>query len=99
MRAAAPIPKPTPKPTTHAARPRRRLILTTVAALATVLAATMVALLQSSAAYAAGPTATFVKTSDWGSGFEGRYTITNGGATTITGWNVRFDMPAGSSVG
>jgi len=99
MRAAAPIPKPIPKPTTHAARPRRRLILTTVAALATVLAATTVALLQSSAAYAAGPTATFVKTSDWGSGFEGRYTITNGGAATITGWNVQFDMPAGSGVG
>ena len=97
MRAAAP--SPIPEPTTHEARPRRRLSLTTVAALATVLAATTVALLQSSAAYAASPTATFVKTSDWGSGFEGRYTITNGGTAPITGWNVQVDMPAGTSVG
>ena len=36
-------------------------------------------------AMAAGPTATFVKTSDWGSGWEGKYTITNGGTTTMNG--------------
>src|ERR1700754_5154245 len=49
-------------------------------------------------ALAAGPTAPFVKTSDWGSGWEGRYTITNGGATTMNGWTVAFDLPSGSSV-
>jgi len=49
-------------------------------------------------AMAAGPTATFVKTSDWGSGWEGRYTITNGGSTTLNGWAVAFDLPAGASV-
>jgi chitinase len=94
MRAAAP--KPTAIPTPHR---KRSMILTAAAALFTVVAGTAVALLTSSAAYAAGPTATFVKTSDWGSGFEGKYTIMNGGATTITGWNVQFDMPAGTSVG
>ncbi|MBE1487246.1 chitinase [Plantactinospora soyae] len=50
-------------------------------------------------AYAAGPTATFVKTSDWGSGWEGKYTITNGGASTINGWSVAFDLPAGTTMG
>ena len=47
-------------------------------------------------AFAAGPTATFVKTSDWGSGWEGKYTITNGGTTTISSWTVAFDLPAGT---
>ena len=50
-------------------------------------------------AFAAGETATFVKTSDWGSGWEGRYTVTNGGTTTLNGWAVAFDLPAGTSVG
>ncbi|MFC6014694.1 chitinase [Plantactinospora solaniradicis] len=50
-------------------------------------------------AYAAGATATFVKTSDWGSGWEGKYTITNGGASTINGWSVAFDLPAGTTLG
>jgi chitinase len=49
-------------------------------------------------ALAAGPTATFVKTSDWGTGWEGKYTITNGGTTTLNGWTVTFDLPSGSSV-
>ncbi|SDX95084.1 Chitinase [Micromonospora pattaloongensis] len=50
-------------------------------------------------ALAAGPTATFVKTADWGSGWEGKYTITNGGPTTITGWRIEFDLPAGTALG
>src|SRR5262245_12776976 len=50
-------------------------------------------------AAAAGETAVFVKTSDWGSGWEGKYTITNGGTTTITSWRVEFDLPAGTTLG
>lgn len=50
-------------------------------------------------AAAAGETAVFVKTSDWGSGWEGKYTITNGGTATITSWRVEFDLPAGTSLG
>ncbi|WP_245651977.1 cellulose binding domain-containing protein, partial [Streptosporangium amethystogenes] len=38
-------------------------------------------------AFAASPTAVFTKVSDWGTGFEGKYTITNGGTTTINGWS------------
>jgi chitinase len=32
-------------------------------------------------------------------GWEGRYTVTNGGTTTLDGWAVAFDLPAGTSVG
>ena len=50
-------------------------------------------------AFAAGVTASFVKTSDWGSGWEGKYTITNGGGSTVDGWTVAFDLPAGTTLG
>ncbi|WP_433439137.1 chitinase [Nonomuraea sp. CA-141351] len=49
-------------------------------------------------AQAASATATFVKVSDWGSGFEGKVTVTNGTTTAMTGWNVQFDVPAGYSI-
>lgn len=51
-----------------------------------------------SRAEAAPATATFVKSSDWGSGFEGRYTVTNGTTSSIQGWQVAFDLPAGHSI-
>jgi chitinase len=51
-------------------------------------------------AHAAGPlTATFAKTSDWGSGYQAQFTINNNGSSAINGWTVAFDMPSGSSVG
>ncbi|MEV4312400.1 cellulose binding domain-containing protein [Actinocrispum sp. NPDC049592] len=70
----------------------RRLLTAAVAALAAV---TFVPA-QSSAAN--GVTATFVKVSDWGSGFEGKVTVTNGGTTTLSTWTVEFDMPSGSQI-
>jgi chitinase len=51
------------------------------------------------AAQAAGPTATFVKVSDWGSGWEGKFTVTNGGTTALSSWTIQFDLPAGTAVG
>jgi chitinase len=56
-------------------------------------------LLTAAPAAAAGETAVFAKTADWGSGWEGRYTITNGGTTAISGWRVEFDLPAGTTAG
>ncbi|WP_283138046.1 cellulose binding domain-containing protein [Rhizohabitans arisaemae] len=50
-------------------------------------------------ASAASATATFVKTGDWGSGWQGQYTITNGSTTPLASWKVEFDLPAGISVG
>ncbi|WP_405100221.1 chitinase [Micromonospora sp. NBC_01412] len=73
----------------------RSLVLALVTALAATVGAAWVAL----PAFAAGATANFVKTSDWGSGWEGKYTITNGGATAISAWTVTFDLPAGTAVG
>ncbi|MEU7003159.1 cellulose binding domain-containing protein [Nonomuraea sp. NPDC046570] len=49
-------------------------------------------------ASAAAATATFTKVADWGSGFEGKITITNGTSTAMNGWNVQFDVPAGFSI-
>ncbi|SCL46187.1 Chitinase [Micromonospora citrea] len=77
-------------------RPARRLLLAAVAALATATATTLVL---AAPARAAGPTATFVKTADWGTGWEGRYTVTNGGSSTITGWQVAFTLPTGTTLG
>jgi len=45
-----------------------------------------------------GLTATFSKASDWGSGFVGAYTVTNGGSSVVNGWRLEFDLPAGASV-
>jgi hypothetical protein len=65
---------------------------------AAILATTFTITVFSGPAMAAGLTATFTKTQDWGTGFEGKYTITNGTTSTINGWNVQADMPAGFSV-
>jgi Cellulose binding domain len=35
----------------------------------------------------------FVKTSDWGTGYNARIDITNIGSTVIQGWSTDFDMP------
>ncbi|MDQ7907163.1 glycosyl hydrolase family 18 protein [Phytohabitans sp. ZYX-F-186] len=75
---------------------RSRALLIT---LAMALTAGVAAIWLAPAASAATPTAVFTKTSDWGSGWEGKYTITNGGASTITSWAVVFDLPAGTTVG
>lgn len=77
-------------------RPARNLLLAMVAALTTAAATTLVL---ATPARAAGPTATFVKTADWGTGWEGRYTITNAGTGTINGWQVAFTLPAGTTLG
>jgi Cellulose binding domain len=46
-----------------------------------------------------GLTATFAKTSDWGSGYEAKYTIANPGGDTVTGWKVEFTLPATAALG
>jgi hypothetical protein len=48
---------------------------------------------------AAGLVATFSKDADWGSGYQGRFTIANRGAAAPTSWKVLFTLPAGSSLG
>ncbi|HET9143178.1 glycosyl hydrolase family 18 protein [Actinophytocola sp.] len=51
------------------------------------------------AAGAGGVGATFSKSSDWGTGYEGKYTISNGSTAALTSWRVEFDLPAGHRIG
>ncbi|MDP9795568.1 chitinase [Catenuloplanes nepalensis] len=76
-------------------RRSRFAVLVTTSALVLAGAAVM---WSAGPAAAAANTATFAKTSDWGSGWEGRVTVTNGGTTALTSWTVAFDLPAGTSV-
>ncbi|MEU4034410.1 glycoside hydrolase family 18 chitinase [Streptomyces collinus] len=53
---------------------------------------------RSSAAESGGATASFAKTSDWGTGFGGQWTIKNTGTSSISSWTVEWDFPSGTSV-
>ncbi len=44
-------------------------------------------------------TAAFAKTSDWGTGFQGEWTVKNTGTTAVNGWTVEWDFPATTTVG
>ncbi|MFI0808034.1 glycoside hydrolase family 18 chitinase [Streptomyces echinatus] len=55
--------------------------------------------LASPAQAAASATASFTKTSDWGTGFGGQWTVKNTGTSSISAWTVEWDFPSGTSVG
>ncbi|WP_433081090.1 glycosyl hydrolase family 18 protein [Dactylosporangium sp. CA-052675] len=42
--------------------------------------------------------ATFTVDQDWGSGWGATYKITNGTSSTINGWTLEFDLPAGGQI-
>ncbi|GAA3799748.1 glycosyl hydrolase family 18 protein [Streptomyces phyllanthi] len=50
------------------------------------------------AAASSSATATYTKTQDWGTGFEGKWTVKNTGTTTLSSWTVEWDFPSGTSV-
>ncbi|MEU2283564.1 glycoside hydrolase family 18 chitinase [Streptomyces sp. NPDC013178] len=54
--------------------------------------------LASSAQAATSATATYTKPQDWGTGFEGKWTVKNTGTTTLTSWTVEWDFPSGTAV-
>lgn len=60
-----------------------------------LLAALTLLVAAPASAAAAGPTATFSKGADWGSGFIGHYLIRNDTSAAIQGWQLEFDLPAG----
>ncbi|HWD81373.1 MAG TPA: cellulose binding domain-containing protein, partial [Kribbella sp.] len=62
------------------------------------ITAVVVALLTAQAASAAGVTASFTKVQDWGTGFEGKVTITNGTTSSLSTWSVALDFPSGYTV-
>ncbi|MFF8590830.1 glycosyl hydrolase family 18 protein [Streptomyces sp. NPDC015220] len=43
-------------------------------------------------------TATFTKTSDWGGGFGGSWTVKNTGTSAISSWTVEWDYPSDTKV-
>jgi hypothetical protein len=90
MRAPAAQPKGT-SPTTL--RTTRLALVGTLLALG--LGAVPVA---TATAATALPTATFAKTSDWGTGFEANYTITNTMSVPLDSWSVAFTLPATEKV-
>ncbi|MEU8616909.1 glycoside hydrolase family 18 chitinase [Streptomyces sp. NPDC048623] len=47
---------------------------------------------------ATSATATYQKTQDWGTGFEGKWTVKNTGTTTLSSWTVEWDFPSGTAV-
>ncbi|WP_418959164.1 glycosyl hydrolase family 18 protein [Streptomyces tritici] len=47
---------------------------------------------------ATSATATYTKVQDWGSGFEGKWTVKNTGTTTLSSWTVEWDFPSGTAV-
>ncbi|MER6289178.1 glycoside hydrolase family 18 chitinase [Streptomyces sviceus] len=54
--------------------------------------------LASPAQAATTATATYAKTQDWGTGFEGKWTVKNTGTTSLSSWTVEWDFPSGTSV-
>lgn len=68
-------------------------------AIGTAIAAMVGGVIAAPASGATGVTATFIKTSDWGGGYEAKYTITNNSGAALTSWTVEFTLPSGQSLG
>src|SRR4051794_6926606 len=64
----------------------------------TAVGAIAVGLVTVPASAAGGVGAGFSKGSDWGTGYEGKYTITNGSGSTLAAWTVEFDLPSGAKI-
>ncbi|GAA0999186.1 glycoside hydrolase family 18 protein [Acrocarpospora macrocephala] len=76
-----------------------RFVWRVPSAIVAVVVAFAAVLFAAGPAQAAPNTAVFTKVSDWGTGWEGKFVITNGGTTPINGWSVAFNLPAGSNIG
>jgi hypothetical protein len=48
---------------------------------------------------ASGLSAVFSKDSDWGSGYQAKYTITNNTGATVNGWTLAFGLPSSAKLG
>lgn len=42
--------------------------------------------------------ASYQTVTDWGNGYTGQYTITNGGSSDVSGWTLAFRLPSGTSL-
>ncbi|WP_223199521.1 cellulose binding domain-containing protein [Solihabitans fulvus] len=73
-------------------------VLTPLLTLATALILPSAALAAPAPAAPVLPTAVYAKTSDWGTGFQSTYTITNTMSVPLTSWTLRFTLPANEKV-
>ncbi|TDO50854.1 cellulose binding domain-containing protein [Kribbella sp. VKM Ac-2527] len=69
-----------------------------IAAVIATVTAVVLSVLVAPAAQAATATASFTKVSDWGSGFEGKVTVTNGTSSPLSTWSVALDFPSGYTI-
>lgn len=77
----------------HRSRTSRRLVTLLV-----VLALPLTALVAlASPAQAATATASFDRTTQWETGYDARWTVTNTGSTPLQGWTVTWTFPEGTS--
>jgi len=74
-------------------RPVRRLLIGGAAVVALLGTAPAI-----SALGAGSLTASFTAASDWGSGHEGKVTVTNGTDASVATWSIDFTLPAGTSI-
>ncbi|MFE9539371.1 glycosyl hydrolase family 18 protein [Streptomyces sp. NPDC006691] len=81
-------------------RTARKRFRSRAAAALTALTLPLAALigLASPAQAATSATATYAKSSDWGTGFGAAWTIKNTGTTALSSWTVEWDYPSGTSV-
>ncbi|GAA2493449.1 cellulose binding domain-containing protein [Winogradskya humida] len=81
---------------------RRRLRLAIYAGAAAIAigggAVAAVAATNPSTQATGGLTASFTKDSDWGNGYQGKYTITNSGGAAVSGWQLVFGLPASAKL-
>jgi chitinase len=75
----------------------RRSVHHALSAAAILLAVGVAAVPLRPALAANGASATFTKLSDWGTGYEGKFTIVNNSTSPLT-WRVEFDLPAGATI-
>ncbi|MET7419313.1 glycosyl hydrolase family 18 protein [Dactylosporangium sp. NPDC005555] len=69
-----------------------------IVAAALAVAGAVVPIVTTTANAAGNLSATFTVDQDWGSGWGANYKITNGTASTINGWTLEFDLPAGGQI-
>src|SRR5258706_5220584 len=69
-----------------------------IIAAALAVAGAVVPIVTTTANAAGNLSATFTVDQDWGSGWGATYKVTNGTASTINGWTLEFDLPAGGQI-
>ncbi|MFJ5613708.1 cellulose binding domain-containing protein [Streptomyces sp. NPDC093221] len=82
--------------TTHRRRPSRKVQL--IGGLTAVAAVAGGAFALAGSASAASVGAVYSKTSGWDGGYTGQYEITNSASSALTGWTLKFDLPAGTKI-